>query len=148
MLFPAPRSRPVGKLAWSVLGLWLIVSIFLVACALHLRRGLRQEVRTRMIGRAAAVLQPMVQNQVDVALAGAPQTSQNLRMIEALVANARQSGLLALAIFDAGGATLEAVPSGRSFVELPVEDCFQLVSGSTISRSESSVRTRPVARVT
>lgn len=128
------RGPAAGSLGWGIVGLWFVVSAFLVGCALHLRRGLHEEVRSRMIGRAAAVLQPMVQNQVDVALAADQQAPPTIRLVEALVANARQAGLLALAIFDADGLTLESVPSGRSFVELPMEDYLHLASGSPISR--------------
>ena len=87
-----------------------------------------------MIGRAAAVLQPLVQNQVDVAMAADPQAPPPIRLVGALVANARQKGLLAMAIFDADGLTLESIPAGQSFVELPTEDYLQAVSGEPISR--------------
>ncbi len=128
-----PRPS-VSRLTWGALALWLVVSGFLVVGALYLRRGLHQEVRTRMIGRAAAVLHPLVQNQVDVAMAAAPQAPQSVRLVGALVANARQKGLLAMAIFDADGLTLESIPAGQSFVELPMEDYLQVVSGEPISR--------------
>ncbi|MBK8477860.1 MAG: sensor histidine kinase [Opitutaceae bacterium] len=124
----------MSRLTWGALALWLVVSAFLVVGALYLRRGPHEEVRTRMIERAAVVLEPMVQNQVDVAMGADAQVAPGQRLVQALVANAHQKGLLALAVFDSDGLAVEAIPVGQGFVELPMGDFLRLVSGAPISR--------------
>lgn len=126
--------RPSRRLLRWALALWLIVSAVLVAGLVQMRRGVRGEFRAHLIERSAAVLRPLVQNQVDVALGAHPEVPQSRRLVEALVANARQEGLLALAVFDADGLALESLPEARVFVELPMEDYLQLTSGRPICR--------------
>ncbi len=141
------RGFSARQLAWVTVGLWAAVSVPLVAGALQLRRGLHDEVRMRMIERAAVVLAPLVQNQVDLALGVDAQLPPKQRFVQALVANARQKGLLALAVFDADGLTLEVIPAGQAFIELPMGDFLRLVSGAPISRYHPDFRLPQLSRM-
>ncbi len=125
---------PARRLLWTVVGLWAVVSAALVGGAVHLRSGLHEEVRTRMIGRAAAVLSPLVQSQVELAVGEATAGGRTERLVQPMVTSARQKGLLARAGFDADGLLLVALPQEPTFVELPMDDFFRLQSEETISR--------------
>ena len=63
MVAHVPKSRWSGyRLTWLAVTLWLAVSGMLVLGMLHMRHAVREEVRVRMIGHTAAVLQPLVQD--------------------------------------------------------------------------------------
>jgi signal transduction histidine kinase len=54
--------------------------------------------------------------------------------LTALLKSARQEGMLAIAVFDPDGATVEAVPATQLFVELPMEDYLRVRTGESITR--------------
>ncbi len=115
-------------------GLGLAAAGALTAGVFATRGALRREVVERMIGQTAAVLQPVVQDRVALALGTADEIPPRQRMVAALFAGARQRGLLALAVFDEDGLAVAALPEGRGFVDLPVGDYLQLQRGVPISR--------------
>jgi signal transduction histidine kinase len=84
---------------------------------------LRTEIRQKMIARNAAVLSPVAQQQVE------PSAS-----LSALLPDARRKGMLALAIFDEAGVTVDQVPANQPLVELPLSDFIQLQDGEPITR--------------
>ena len=110
------------------------ISGLLVAAVIVSRGAFRADLRSRLIAQTAAVLQPVVQNQVDLAFAEAGQLPPRKRLASALVAGARQKGVLALAIFDEDGLPLEVIPAARGFVDLSVGDFLQLQRNAPISR--------------
>ena len=127
---PFPRLALVTSLAGVAL-----LSIF-VALLLRFRLELRAEIRDKIIGRDAAVLHPVALQQLAEAEA-APHDSPArpaTATLPAVLRSAQQRGMLAVAIFDAEGSTVEAVPAGQLFVELPPDDFVQLLDGSPISR--------------
>lgn len=135
MVAQVSKSRWSGyRLTWLTVTLWLAVSGMLVLGMLHMRHSVRDEVRVRMIDHTAVILQPLVQDQVDLALAVNPELPRNTRMVSALVAHARQQGLLSMAVFDADGLALDSVPAGGALVELSMGDFLQLQTGNPISR--------------
>ena len=89
-------------------------------------RELRADIRIRMIERDAAVLQPVVQQQIEATAS-----------LDALLPDARREGMLALALFDEAGITLEKLPATQLLVELPLDDLVQLQDGRPISRFNS-----------
>ena len=107
--------------------------LFAVSAAMVIRSRaeLRAEIHRRIIERDAAVLYPFAMQQVaDSAGAAANPRSP----LTGLLRSARQEGMIAIAIFNSEGATIEAVPADQLFVELPVEDHVRLQAGGTISR--------------
>ena len=54
--------------------------------------------------------------------------------LTAMLKSARQEGMLAIAVFDPDGATIEAVPATQLFVELPMEDYLRVQTGESITR--------------
>ena len=109
----------------------LLVAIF-SALVIWFRSDLRNEIHLKIIERDAAVLYPMALQQVAESEAGAGASSFTPRT--ALLKSARQRGMLAVAIFDHEGNTIEAVPATQLFVELPTEDYLRLQNGSPLTR--------------
>lgn len=128
----APLDRRITVITLS-LGLFF-AGVFAGLVLLYSHQ-LRADIRRKMIERDAAVLQPVVQQQIE--------SSDSLN---ALLPDARREGMLALALFDEAGVTLEKLPASQLLVELPVEDYVQLQDGQPITRFHptfplSSVRT-------
>ncbi len=126
---PFPRLTLVTTLA----GLALL-AIF-VALLLRFRVELRDEVRQKIIGRDAAVLHTVALQQLAESETGPRDgtTRPNALLTAVLRSAQQQRGMFAVAIFDADGNTIEALPSGQLFVELPVDDYLQLLEGQPIS---------------
>ena len=133
MTGPAPNRRPALALALAALLTGLLLFAVFAAMVLRSRTELRTEIHRRIVERDAAVLQPFAMQQV--AEGSAPTFGATPHSpLTALLRSARQQGMLAVAIFDAEGSTLEAVPADQLFVELPVDDYVRLQTGGAISR--------------
>jgi signal transduction histidine kinase len=127
----AVSDRPFAIFGLGVAILLAMVFAFLVA---QYGRELRQEIREKMIERDAAVLYPVAQRQIQrdgTARLGEETSGFSL---SALLPDARREGLLAMAIFDEDGVTLEQVPLNQLLVELPVEDFLRLQNSRPITR--------------
>jgi signal transduction histidine kinase len=109
----------------------LLVAIF-AALVIWFRSGLREEIHLKILERDAAVLYPMALQQVADSEAGAPPNP--LAPLTSLLKSARQEGMLAVAVFDRDGNTIEAMPTTQLFVELPTEDYLRLQGGGPITR--------------
>ena len=117
---PSPANRRITIITLC-LGL-LFTGVFAGLVVLY-GHQLRADIRRKMIERDAAVLQLVVQQQI--------QSTDSLR---ALLPDARREGMLALALFDEAGVTLEKVPANQPLVELPLDDFVQLQDGRSITR--------------
>ena len=110
---------------------FLLLVIF-ASLVIWFRSDLRDEIHLKIIERDAAVLYPMALQQVaegdSVNLANAPSP------LTVLLKNVHQKGMLAVAVFDRDGNTIESVPSTQLFVELPTDDFLKLQAGAPISR--------------
>ena len=112
----------------------LLIAIFALL-VLHLGDELRAEIRQKLIERDAAVLHPFASQQLAESEAAASNlVPGSAAAITAVLKSAHQEGMLAVAVFDDEGNTLQAVPSSMLFVELPPEDYAHLIGGGTISR--------------
>jgi signal transduction histidine kinase len=110
----------------------LLVAIF-SALVVWIRSDLRSEIHLKIIERDAAVLYPMaLQQYADSASADAG--GNPTAALTSLLKSSRQKGMLAVAVFDRDGNTVESVPSNQLFVELPTDDYLKLQNGSPISR--------------
>ena len=126
---PFPRLALVTTLAGVAL-----LAIF-VGLLLRFRVELRAEIRQKLIERDAAVLHPVALQQLAEREAGLRDAaSRPAALLGAVLRSAQQRGMLAVAIFDADGNTVEAVPAGQLFVELPADDYMQLLDDRPISR--------------
>lgn len=124
--------RPPSARRLTLLGLvavLLLVGVF-TALVVQYGRELRREVRARLIERDAAVLYPLAQQQIDNA---APSATNKLSL-SALLPTAHRESLLAMAVFDESGVTLEQVPAHQILVELPIEDFLRLQNGRPLTR--------------
>ncbi len=124
---PASALRP----ALAAFGTGAALLAIFAALVWWLRGDLREEIRHKIIERDAAVLYPMALQQI--AEGDAPGAAP-FAPLTALLKSAKQRGMLAIAVFDAGGNTIEAVPATQLFVELPMEDYLRLRGGAPISR--------------
>ena len=112
----------------------ILVAIFAVM-VIRFRADLQSEIHQKIIERDAAVLYPMALQQVEDSEASATGKAANpYARLTALLKSARQEGMLAIAVFDPDGATVEAVPATQLFVELPVEDYLRVQTGEPITR--------------
>jgi signal transduction histidine kinase len=109
----------------------LLVVVF-ATMVIWFRSGLRDEIHLKILERDADVLYPMALQQISDSEAAEP--SNPAAPIGALLRSARQKGMLAVAVFDRNGNTIEAVPQTQIFVELPAEDYIRLQAGGPITR--------------
>jgi signal transduction histidine kinase len=125
-----PRLTLVTTLAGVAL-----LTIF-VALLLRFRVELRDEIRQKIIGRDAAVLHTVALQQLAESETNPRDgtTRPNALLTAVLRSAQQQRGMFAVAIFDADGNTIEAMPSGQLFVDLPADDYLQLLEGQPISR--------------
>ncbi len=128
--------RPPSDRRLALLGLGaalLLIGVF-TALVLHYGRELRGQIRAKMIERDAAVLYPIVRQQIQDAPHSGTAATPSATLLAALRPDSRREGFLAMAIFDEDGVALEQVPSNQLLVELPVEDFFTLQNGRPLTR--------------
>lgn len=85
----------------------------------------------KLIERAAVVLHPVALQQFATRGPGLDTTPEQLR---AVLRSADQSGMLAMAVFNADGSLLHAVPASLPFVDLSPDDYIELTRLLPISR--------------
>lgn len=119
----SPRILAVAALAAG----FLLFGVF-ATMVLRARAALRDEIHRTIVEREAAILRPFALQQV------AEESAAARPPLDALLRGAHREGVLAVAIFDANGGTLAAVPSDEPFVELPIDDYVRLRSTETVSR--------------
>ncbi len=122
------RLSLIAGLSGIVLGLVFLVLVTRMA------QELEQEVRSKLIDRAASILQPVAQRQFEQKQAEAPELPTSMLLVSALLSKVAQEGLLAIAIFDSDGRTLEFLPAGPHFVDLSAEDYLRLGGGTSLCR--------------
>jgi signal transduction histidine kinase len=116
----------------AAVGTGILLFVIFAALVTWFRSDLRTEIHLKIIERDAAVLYPMALQQVaDVETSGASNMPSPLTV---LLKSVRQKGMLAVAVFDRDGNTIESVPSTQLFVELPTDDFLKLQGGAPISR--------------
>jgi len=125
-----PASAPRNSIA--ALGTGVLLVVIFAAMVIWFRSGLRDEIHLKILERDADVLYPMALQQMADSEAAEP--ANRLAPIAALLRSARQKGMLAVAVFDQNGNTIEAVPETQLFVELPAEDYIRLQTGEPITR--------------
>lgn len=132
---PPDSLRAARRPLLAAFGIGALLLAIFAALLAWLRGDLRDEILRKIIERDASVLYPMALQQLadnETARAGA--TPDPFGPLAALLQSARQRGMLAIAIFDANGNTLEAVPATQLFVELRMDDFVRLRGGGPISR--------------
>jgi len=122
------RTALISTLAGFALGAVFAVLVF------HFAGDLGREVREKMIGRSAELLQPVSQRQLDERRLGLPGGVSDRVLQDAFLTASVQEGLLSMAVFNADGALVCSVPSDQGFVDLSVDDFVELSSGRAISR--------------
>jgi signal transduction histidine kinase len=128
---PRPSLRPAVA---TLLIAAVLVAIF-AGLVIRFRADLQREIHQKIIERDAAVLYPVAMQQLEDGEAGAPNRAARPNgPLTALLKSARQEGMLAIAVFDPDGATVEAVPATQLFVELPMEDYLRVHAGDPITR--------------
>jgi signal transduction histidine kinase len=130
---PARRVRS-ARLGATTLAAGLLLSALFAAMVLRFGRELRAEIHEKMIGRSAALLHPMARQLISDSEASATAPLDPRAHLLAVLRSARQDGVLAMALFDSDGATLERVPNAQPFRDLPLEDYTRLRDSGPISR--------------
>ena len=128
----ALSTRPAAVALAAAVALWALFAALL----LHDRNDLREQIHQKMIERDAAVLHPVALQQLaeaEVQLPGDVAVSRQEAVLAALH-SAQQAGMLGVAVFDASGRLLRAVPGTMLFAELPPEDYLDLTQHRSISR--------------
>ncbi|HVU31840.1 MAG TPA: sensor histidine kinase [Opitutaceae bacterium] len=123
--------HPRLALAATVTGALLIV-IFAVTLMVS-RDDLRQEIHQRIIDRDAAVLEVTSEAQLREAQLDPSNTTFSADMLLSAVLK-QYDGMLAVAVYDAEGNTLQALPASLRPTELPADDFARLYAGEHISR--------------
>ncbi|MDD2762507.1 MAG: HAMP domain-containing sensor histidine kinase [Opitutaceae bacterium] len=112
----------------------ILVAIF-AAMVIRFRADLQSEIHLKIIERDAAVLYPVARLQVEDSEAGRGDKAPNpYAPLTALLKSARQEGMLAIAVFDPAGSTIETVPATQPFVELEIDDYLRLQGTESITR--------------
>jgi len=128
------NSRRSSRLAPSTVATAILLIAIFGTMVMRFRTELREDIRQKIIGRDAAVLHPVVLQQVAEAEAANPNsTSASVRLAN-VFKSANQQGMLGVAVFDEDGQTLQAIPASMLFVELPADDYLHLLGGAPISR--------------
>lgn len=130
-------STPLPRLALAAFFAGVVLVAIFVTLLLRFRVELRNDVREKIIGRDASVLFSVALQQIAEAEAAASTklpAPRNSLLLPAILRSAPQRGMLAVAIFDSDGDTLQSVPADLLFVELPVDDYIQLLEKKPISR--------------
>jgi signal transduction histidine kinase len=132
------QTMPRTTLRYTVAALCtgILLVIIFAALVTWLRADLREQIHLKIIERDAAVLYPMALEQLAENDTGDPSNATS--PLTALLKSARQRGMLAVAVFDHDGNTIESVPTTQLFVELPTDDFLKLEAGAPISRYHPS----------
>jgi signal transduction histidine kinase len=128
-------SRFTIRLATATLLIGAILVAIFASMMIRFRADLQSEIHQKIIERDAAVLYPMARLQVEDSEASrADKASNPFAPLTALLKSARQEGMLAIAVFDPDGSTIEAVPATQLFVELEMDDYLRLQGSESITR--------------
>ncbi len=123
------------RLLFATIGIGLALAAIFAVLLAKFSREVSAEVRRTVIGRDAAVLQPVARHQVTSAEARAgtaPLRTEEL--LAAVLPSAQQEGMLAVAVFDDQGNLVRALPGTLLFAELATADYLTLLEGAPISR--------------
>jgi signal transduction histidine kinase len=112
----------------------LLLGIF-GALLVYFRDGLHREIRRTVVNRDSAVLSPVIRQQIAAASGRvAPRALRSSEIAEAVLPTAQQEGMLAVAVFDAQGDLVRALPDTLLFAELATSDYVALLGLAPISR--------------
>lgn len=135
MSSPLPRTPQIRLLLAAVATGAVLVAIFALLLV-RFRAELRAEIQRTVIGRDAAVLHPVARQQIANAQSRATETDLLTRsdLLTAVLPTAKQEGMLAVAVFDAQGDLVRALPDTLLFAELAASDFLALLAENPISR--------------
>jgi len=126
--------RP-SRLMLSTLAVGIVLAGIFAFMLVQFRTELYREIRRTVIARDAAVLHPVARQQIAAtALRGDPTAPRTGDLLAAVLQNAQQEGVLAVAVYDAQGTLVRALPATLLFAELAAPDYVALLAGGPISR--------------
>jgi signal transduction histidine kinase len=131
-----PTSAPATRFSIAAVSTGILLVAIFAALVTWFRSDLRDEIHLKIIERDAAVLYPMALQQV--AEGGTGDALNEVAPLTVLLKSVRQKGMLAVAVFDSDGNTIESVPANQLFVELPTDDYLKLQAGAPVSRYHPS----------
>lgn len=112
-----------------------LLTIVFAGLVLEFKGQLQKEIRRKIIERDAAVLQPVVQQQLaDLSEPSMDLSAPRASQVAALLKTAQQKNMFAVAIFDSTGRLLQAVPFSLLFPDLPLNDFMELQERRPLSR--------------
>lgn len=122
------------RLFLTALAAWLALSGIFAFLLVRSRQELHDEIRRTVIGRDAAVLHPVARNQLAAVATRSGPGVRSEELLSAVLQNAQQEGVLAVAVFDARGELLRSLPATLLFAELSAADYVRLLGGGPLSR--------------
>jgi signal transduction histidine kinase len=130
-----PRLLSARPAAVAFLAGGVLVAIFAVLL-LHYRRDLTEQIHRTIVERDAAVLHPVAVLQLREREArDFPDSNPTENdTVLAVLKSAQQTGMLGIAVFDADGNPLRAVPVSMLFADLAPDDYLELTRLKPISR--------------
>jgi signal transduction histidine kinase len=130
-----PRLLSARPAAVAFVAGGVLVAIF-AALLLHYRRDLTREIHRTIVERDAAVLHPVAVLQLHEREArDFPDSNPTENdTVLAVLKNSQQAGMLGVAVFDADGNPLRAVPVSMLFADLAPDDYLELAQLKPISR--------------
>lgn len=132
---PALATPRPPRLLPATIGLGLVITAIFTVMLVAFRSELHDEIRRTVIDRDAAVLHPVARRQVAAsALRGHATSPRPEELLVTILQNAQQEGVLAVAVYDAQGALVRALPDTLLFAELAAPDYLALLAGDPISR--------------
>ena len=128
-------SQPHPRLGLAIFAVGALLVLIFGATLVRFRADLSNEIHQKMFERDAAVLYPVALRQVaerETSLGSHAENSPDL--LFSALNSARQEGMLAVAVFDLNGLTVQALPDTQLLPELDADDYRELLAQKTVSR--------------
>lgn len=122
------------RLLLATLGVGIVITGIFTVVLVRFRTELHDEIRRTVIDRDAAVLHLVARRQIAAFPARGTAAARPEELVVTILQNAQQEGVLAVAVYDAQGALIRALPASLLFAELAAPDYLALLSGEPISR--------------
>jgi signal transduction histidine kinase len=126
------------KLLVATVGVGVVLAAIFTALLVQFRAELHEEIRRTIVGRDAAVLHSVARQQVSATMARSGIAPRTEDLLTAVLPSAQQEGMLAVAVYDAQGGLVRALPAALLFAEIAAADYVALLSGGPISRYHRS----------
>lgn len=130
----APEAPRPPRLLLATLGVGIAIAVIFTGILVRFRAELHEEIRRTVVERDAAVLHPVARRQIAAVQSRGAAVVRPEELLVTVLQNAQQEGVLAVAVYDAQGGLIRALPASLLFAELSAPDYLALLTGDPISR--------------